>query len=232
MGKPTTNQKNTRRGGMYFLPGESRPFLTVTKILSVISKPQLLFWACGLVYDEFLINPSLDRKDALSMPRKTSQKAMDRGTTIHDVVEAYKNNAPRITTIPALQGYVTAFYKWVDDNQVELVEQERTVFSRQFWYAGTFDMKVRLNGKSDIWLIDLKTSKDIYKEYELQLSAYKQAATEMGETVDRMGVLLVGEDSTYRFEEKVFTIEPFLAAKRLYEWEHETQLKKYGYFPN
>lgn len=223
------NQKNTRRGGLYYLPGEERPFITVTKVLSILAKPQLIFWACGLVYDEFVANPSLDRKEALSLPSRTSKTAMARGTTIHDVVEAYKNNAPRITTIPAFQGYVDAFYKWVDDNNVVLLDQERTIYSHKHWYAGTFDMKVKLNSSEDIWLIDLKTSKAIYPEYELQLSAYKQAAEEMGEKIDRIGVLLVGEDGTYKFEEKVFTIEPFLAAKRLYEWEHKTQLKKYGY---
>ena len=50
------------------------------------------------------------------------------------------------------------------------------------------DLILKLDDK--IWLIDIKTSNTLYDSYDLQVSAYAQAYTELtGEKVDRTGIL-------------------------------------------
>jgi ATP-dependent exoDNAse (exonuclease V) beta subunit len=55
---------------------------------------------------------------------------------------------------------VLAFLKWKTDNDVEFLEVERLVYSKQYEYVGRFDLIAKVNGKK--MLIDYKTSKGFY----------------------------------------------------------------------
>lgn len=70
----------------------------------------------------------------------------------------------------------------------ELILSEQFVYSDTYEYAGTADLILKLDDK--IWLIDIKTSNSLHDSYDLQVSAYAQAYTELtGEKVDRTGIL-------------------------------------------
>lgn len=64
-----------------------------------------------------------------------------------------------------------AFLQWADDNQLEPISAEKTVYG-DCW-AGTLDLECTLNGTHTV--IDFKTSKAFYPEYRPQIAAYRSA---------------------------------------------------------
>ena len=179
-----------------------------------------------------VVDPSLSEKEALNAPYATSKKAMGRGTTIHSIVEAYQHTKEYLDNIPDdFKGYAKAFYTWVGDNDVELLEHEKTLVSKKYGYAGTLDLLVKFKKSGRTLIIDVKTGKDIYDEAYLQLSAYKQALKEVeGQDVE-IGVLLLatneeGESTgTYKFEQGVDLFNEFLAAKTLWVWKNRDMIE-------
>ena len=219
---PKMNKTDQRRGGFYWL--DKIPYVSVTQVLSIIDKPQLRYWFGKQVYYAMVKDPTLKEQEALSAPYKTTEKAAERGTTVHSIVESYKHTKKHIDGIPdKYRGYAHAFYSWVEDNQAELLEHERTVVSKQHGFAGTLDLLAKLGDK--IFVIDIKTGKDIYPEAFLQLSAYQYALAEEGTVTDGTGVCLLMENGSYKFAEGRQELKPFLAAKALWEWKNKEQME-------
>ena len=225
------NDKNKKVEGFYFHPETGIPYVSVTEVLSVIDKSRpLMYWAMEKMFYGLRADPTLNFEKARAIPFASNNDAKNRGTTVHSIVEAYKNGHPiDLDSIPTqFRGYAKGFNKWVNDNKVEVVSKEKTVFSHKYGYAGTYDLVCKLNGTDDIWLIDVKTGKAIYDEVELQLSAYKQALSEEGINVTRMGVILLTEDGDPEWKEKTekYDIGSFLNAKGLWEWKNKGLVKK------
>lgn len=224
--------KSTRRGGLYWNQADGRPYLSVTTALSIIDKPALRYWYGNEVYNAVIADPSIDRRSAHQAPYATSDKAMSRGSTVHSLVEALKHGA-QVETVPEkFQGYLDGFKQWMTDFNVELQEQERTVFSAT-GYAGTLDLLASVNRGPLPLVIDVKTGKNIYPEAFLQTSAYQGALKEQGVQTAGVGVILLREDGSYVYEYRPETqryLNGFMAAKTLYEAIHEEDLQKMGYF--
>ena len=236
------DKRSDRRGGFYWSDG--RPYVSVTTVLQAIDKPALRRWVGKEVYLAMVKTPTLSEAEALGAPYKTSDKAKARGTTIHSIVEAYKKNGIKISPeLEQFKGYAQAFHKWVGDYEMHILENEKTIISKSERYAGTCDLLLRNYGRTlkddktgkfikrmpNIWLVDVKTGKDIYDEAFLQLSAYKHALEENGEKVDRAGVLLLQENGNYKFAESEDYFEYFLATKKLWEFLNREDCKKIGY---
>ena len=82
-----------------------------------------------------------------------------------------------------LREAVEAFINWLGNHDVEVVDIERVVYSREYDYCGRFDAILRIDGK--IYLVDFKTSnpsrefqEGIYPENFAQLGGYDIALTE------------------------------------------------------
>lgn len=222
-----SNGKSDKRGG-YYWKGE-KPYISVTKVLEIIDKPALRYWVGKEVYYAMVNNPSLTEQEALAAPYKTSDSAKSRGSTIHSIVEAYKHTQEYLDGIPAeFAGYATAFYNWVKDNDIEILEHEKTIFSEEHGYAGTCDLIVKNRQSGKTFLVDVKTGKDIYPEAFLQLSAYKQALEEEGIKIDHIAVCLLQEDKSYKFGEGEPRLDVFLNAMQLWRWKNEDIVKKVG----
>lgn len=220
-----TNREN-RRGGFYF-DTDGKAYASVTTILSIIDKPALRYWFGKEVYLAMVKDPSLNEQSALSAPYQKGETAKTRGTTVHSIVEAYKNTKEYIESVPPeFAGYAKAFYNWVKDNDIEIVIHEKTVISRKHGYAGTLDLLVKNKQSNKMFIIDVKTGKDIYAEAFLQLSAYKQALSEEGVEVDHIAVLLLNEEGTYKFGQGDFDLDSFLACKKLWEWKNKDLIEK------
>lgn len=226
------NQKNEKRGGMYWKGNKA--YLAVTEVLKIIDKPQLRYWFGQQVYYAMVKDPSLEEKEALSAPYKTSDKAKVRGTTVHSIVEAYRKNGVEVKfeteeAEKTFGGYRDAFLKWIKELDITIVENEKTVFSEKYGYAGTLDLLVRINGNKETTLVDVKTGKDIYPESALQVSAYRNALEEQGIEIKECAVLLLMENGTYKYEVCENRLDGFLAAKTLYEQINYEKLVKYEY---
>lgn len=216
---------------MYWV--EEKPYLSVTAILSVIDKPALRYWFGKQVYLAMVANPNLQEKEALTSPYNVSDTAKDRGKTIHSVVEAYKKGSTiNLEGTPeALQGFVKAFYRAMEEIDITFIEQEKTIVSKTHRIAGTLDILAKVDGR--IYVLDIKTGKDIYQEAFLQTSAYKSILEDNGEKIDGVGVLLLKEDGAYKFETRIdleAETKAFYACKDLYVGLHKEDLDKVGYF--
>jgi hypothetical protein len=198
--------------------------VSVTEVLRVIDKPQLMYWFGKQVYYAMAKDPTMNEKEALAAPYKINSDAKARGTTVHSIVESYKHTGDVVTNTPEpFKGYARAFEHWVRDFKPNVVEHERTVINTEHRYAGTLDMLADVDKEKLI--IDVKTGKAIYGEAYLQLSAYLHG------NVDAKGiaVLLLQENGTYTFERGEDKFDYFLAAKKLWEWVNADLIKTISY---
>jgi hypothetical protein len=219
------NAKGEKRGEMYWLDGV--PYLSVTQCLSVINKPALMQWFGREVYFAVAKEPSLSLEGALRAPYSMNASAKSRGSTVHDIIEAYEHTREFLTSVPPqFRPYAEAFYKWVSDNRVTVLEHEKTIKNAEHRFAGTLDMLVKMGDTPETMVVDAKTGKGLYAETGLQLSAYLHAD---GSTATAIAGLLLSPDGTYEFKRYRPDFPAFLAAKRLYEWSRYDQLVKLGY---
>jgi hypothetical protein len=137
---------------------------------------------------------------------------------------------------------VKSFIDWRNEVKPEIIATETTIFSEIHGYAGTVDCVARINGIPCV--IDFKTSKNVWKEYELQVSAYRMAlengenpiykknpnGTDSNELVDlsglKMAILQVGYDKNkdgYKFTEIDDAFPLFKVAQQIWREEHTSK---------
>ena len=87
------------------------------------------------------------------------------------------------------------FLKFVDfweEYNPTLIEAEVHLFSDKIKVAGTCDLicEIEVNGKTEMWIIDFKTSNNLQVTHDLQGAIYAKCYEECyGKKVDRVGVL-------------------------------------------
>jgi hypothetical protein len=120
-----------------------------------------------------------------------------------------------------------SFADWFAETKPEVVDFEYTVWHEKFRYAGTVDLKCRIEGK--VWIIDVKTSPEIWPSYEIQVSAY--LAAEPVPVAERKEIKLAILQVGYRRNRRGWKFTPirnqfrlFMAARRI--WAKETAGQK------
>lgn len=162
-------------------------------------------------------------KDKKYAHNKKSRSAMDIGTVAHNWVEnwAKAHMEGRDYPLPTEENVlkiIKPFMKWVkgelevspkkneydkhsiaiSPKEVKVLASEQSVFSKKYWYAGTFDLVLEIDGKK--YVCDFKTSSGIYgREYFAQCAAYRHALEEMGWGHEIAGSIIIrsgkeGED--------------------------------------
>lgn len=185
----------------YYFNGEG-PYPSVTTILEVMSKPALVTWKAketaralyrgmserGGVYE-------LNEEEAIKWALKESDKARDTassvGTSVHLLADMVSRSPEKPVTgfqvseetIPYLEAF-RGFLAFLEAQGGRIVSSEKAVLS-QNGYAGTYDLLVQMECRDGsceqfpshmhLWLLDVKTSKNLYPEYGLQLSGYRWA---------------------------------------------------------
>tara|TARA_R100001463_G_scaffold64943_1_gene118127 strand:+ start:832 stop:1461 length:630 start_codon:yes stop_codon:yes gene_type:complete len=128
----------------------------VTTILNrfKLSTP-LIIWANRL---------GLEGKDYF----KELNKAGDIGTELHNLAELHiKNEHYDLPEDETVKNCFNQFLDWWDKSNYQVTWTEKPYASKKLFYGGCPDLLV--NGNT---LIDFKTSKGIYLDYLIQLSAY------------------------------------------------------------
>lgn len=170
----------------YFVPG-------VTSVLRILDKPALLQWAANKATDyvrqsmpenanKAKIGEICDK--AKSEWRRIRDEAGDIGTQVHAMAEALFNGLPiQVPSDPRAQNGLKALQEWIKANDVRPIEQERIVFSKSVFVAGTMDLLCALNGK--LAQVDFKTGSGIYPEHLFQTGMYRDAfQEETGERIE------------------------------------------------
>ena len=132
----------------------------VTKIVEIKAKPALYRYYAA----------------AASFAEATAQtkKSAEEGTLVHETLEKILvGESPTIddSILPA----ITACIEFLDRNniQVDPDHVERRVLNLDHGYAGTIDALALIGGKFGV--LDIKTSMDFYRDYNLQTAAYVDA---------------------------------------------------------
>lgn len=172
------------------------------------------------------------------------RKAGEEGTQVHNAVEKlllgeeinWMDNYGNATYSLLVWEMILKFVEFWQTVKPKLLFTEQLVFSDTYKYAGTLDLIVDIDGEK--WLIDLKTSNNLYKSYDLQVAAYAHAFTELtGEKIDKAGILWLkslkrGEskkEGTYQgkgweikpVEDIPKNLDLFLTVYKLYQLENE-----------
>ena len=134
----------------------------VTKIVDIKSKPAL--------YRYYGDSPSYAAAQAM-----TEQSAKE-GTMVHEAAEKILVGEEPVVD-PLIAPAITAFREFLETNnvQVEPAHVEKRIWNPVHRYAGTIDTLALIDGKFGV--LDIKTSAGIYRDYNLQLSAYMDALT-------------------------------------------------------
>src|SRR3989344_6203373 len=132
----------------------------VTKIVEIKSKPALYFF-----YGEAA---------SYKAAKEITENSAKEGTLIHEIVEKFLiGEKPEIpeTIRPA----VNSFLNFIEEKNVHVDGEfvEKRIFHPVHRYAGTIDALALIDGKFGV--LDIKTSQAIYRDYNLQTSAYIEA---------------------------------------------------------
>jgi hypothetical protein len=204
------------------------PVVSVTGVLKVLDKPQLLPWAeaCGgegmLKLERMGELEGLSGWQAVKRMRELGfgmdakrDAAAARGTLVHRVLEVYGRTGepPEITSFePEIRGYVQGLCGWLLDYAPRPVAIEQPVASRLHGFAGRVDLFAE-TGSTGLELWDLKTNPGgrVYTEAHLQTAAYELAGIECGMDPDRVMLLAVAEDGEYQVSHCHASGDDFLA---------------------
>jgi len=222
-------------GRYYTIDGVNYP--SVTSILNVLNKPQLVNWAVRLTRDSLKQELfALQRSNSLqglnadsllarsaSEHNRVKSAAADHGIDIHRRIAACVGDKSSCMSKNVRDPVIIAFRAWQDEAQFVPNASEKLVFSHEHEYAGTADLIGTLNGR--LALLDIKTGRSVYPEYKLQLAAYAAAWGEMTGHIPEVCVNLhvrsdftIAEANAFTAAELFTLFQTFLAAKRLFEW--------------
>lgn len=186
------------------------------------------FYPKGIGFYKWLASTGWDEAQAIK------QAAGDKGSKVHQAIAdllggktipmdaAYLNQTIGQPEPLSLEEYecLLAFRNWWVATKPELMASEFVLRSQE--YAGTGDLLCRIEGQP--WLIDIKTSQQVWPEHELQVSAYKHALPpEWADPPPRLGILQVGyhrNERRWKLTEVKDQYDLFLAAKDI--WGKET----------
>lgn len=223
----------------YLVPG-------VTSILQRLAKPMLIDWAARMASEYFrdkllervaangvipLLESELEPfvKDAKGHHRRFTRDAADVGKQVHAYAEAclrstirgYKGPEPKYpdTKDERILNGCDAFESWVQAHDVEIIEPERVIFSREHFYAGTCDVYGYVDG--ELVIGDFKTSSGVYVDHLFQTAAYQIAIEEeLGETIPARWLIRLdkktGEFHAERHERNNMHSDAFLALRTLH----------------
>jgi hypothetical protein len=124
------------------------------------------------------------------------RKAGKEGTQVHEAAEAlvlgeevnWMDDYGNARYSQIVWEMILKFYDFWSTYKPKLISTEEFVFSDKFKYAGTADLLVEMDGET--WLLDLKTSNNLHRSYNLQLAAYAKAIEETkGIKIQRTGII-------------------------------------------
>lgn len=140
--------------------------------------------------------------------------AADRGTRVHKYAELYAQGMLFGDIDLDCFEYVQAFIQWFDENVTEVISQELRMYCDTLLIQGQCDMIAKVKGYRGNTLVDLKTSLNYSKTWNLQTAAYKYLCTVNERATNDRLVVQVKKDGT--FETYCFDAESYSEERETY----------------
>lgn len=185
-------KRSTKAHTVYKLQDGSR-VPGATTITGLLNKPYLVKWANDLGLEG--IDSSKYRDEAAVVG--TLAHALVQENITGEKVDLSQYSA---MDIDLAENSVLSFLEWRKTHVLKPIVCEVPLVSEKMRYGGTVDCYCDLDGVPT--LLDFKTSKQVYDEYFVQLSAYKELLEEHGYPVKTCKILRIGRDETEGFEER------------------------------
>ncbi|MBN2197847.1 hypothetical protein JW698_01455 [Candidatus Wolfebacteria bacterium] len=153
-----SNLQNFKESSGYDIDGFWFP--RVTKIVNIKSKPALYYFYAEM--NNFSAGEAVKKKSAAE------------GTLIHEIVEKiFIGEKPQIDEI--VKPAINTFLEFLEKKNIQIDPDfiEKRIINFDERYAGTLDALALIDGKFGV--LDIKTSQAIYRDYNLQTSAYMAA---------------------------------------------------------
>jgi len=158
-------------------------FPSVSTILGQLDKSgALMGWALNCFEAKLneLLEAGVDIEEAIKTAKRDYRTVQDEalfiGSAVHDAIEAYIKTGEDLSgeMKPEVANGFIAFLEWESENVERWIESEVRTVNEHIGYAGTYDA-IFENKSGEIVMVDFKTSKAVYDEYHMQVSAYKYA---------------------------------------------------------
>lgn len=129
-------------------------------------------------------------------PAWAMEAAAERGTAVHKATEELdKTGTASIDSDWA--GYLEAYRKFLTEHEVEWELIEYPDWNEEYRYAGTLDRYGKVDGVQA--LVDLKTVSKVQKPlYGAGMNLYRMTLERRGRAVDRLLILHLKKDGTYK----------------------------------
>ena len=169
---------------------------------------------------------------------RTGEKARDIGSEVHGMIEQYINVYLQKIPYPywmrsskiwmkkpkKVRNCFDAFGKWMALNDIKFLKSEMIVYSKKHKYAGTLDGLAFRKDKKII--VDYKSSNQLQKEDDIQLSSYKEALEEMTKhKIDEMWLIRLGKkDGSFQAKQVLNhsgNIIAFNSAHKIWLWKQK-----------
>lgn len=201
---------------------------SVTTILNVLNKPALVEWgvrcACDYVYENLQMlfagnSFSVEQifkvvQDARTAHDRTRQEAADIGTNVHDWLSRYWwslqqpfREGPDWPKDEKEQKCIQAALKWFGEHDLKPVRIEEAQYSRLLEICGRPDFIGHIDGQLSV--LDYKSTKFIYPEVCLQMTAYAMMHQEEFGQLPAARWALRLDKETGEFEDRKFKPETF-----------------------
>lgn len=186
-------------------------------------------WVCGkyprgIGFYRWLADKGWDEAEAIK------EDAGAAGSKVHQAIErlVYGNevsmSTPFVNTKTSQEEplsvnewqAVVSFRDWFEEVKPTILKSEFVVWSENPLYAGTVDLLVETGGEK--WLVDIKTSQNVWPSHELQVSAYNQIVK-----ADTVAILQVGyarNKKGYKLTEVEDKFDLFMSTYNIWEHEH------------
>jgi hypothetical protein len=140
-------------------------------------------------------------EDAETAHQRVRDSAGDSGSEVHNLIEMHLRGEPLLDppSNEKVEAGFGAYLKWRETADVEFLDVERLVYSKELFYCGKTDFVGRRNAR--LMIGDFKTGSGVYDEQPYQLAAYAVAIEE--ETGDKIedGLIVHLDKNTGRFKE-------------------------------
>jgi hypothetical protein len=211
----------------YVKPEESK----TSGIPEIVAVPSVTWIAGhypkGIGFYKWLADKGWDESEAIK------SAAGDKGSKVHKAIEhlikgetikindKFENHSTGLMEELSLEEYtcIMSFGAWFKETKPEIIKSEEIVWNDTEGYAGTVDIMCKID--DEYWIVDIKTSKQVWPEHMLQVSAYKHALPNHDKI--KLGILQVGYNRNkagFKFTEVEDKYDLFLSAKTI--WKHET----------